>query len=395
MTHPFLQKLDAQPLLCDGAMGTIIYNKGIPFERCFDALNLNSPAMIAEIHRAYIDAGANVIETNTFGANRFKLGEHGLAGKVAEINGAGVRLARRVVDASFKEVFIAGSVGPLGPRLAPLGRLSAAEARAALADQLERTNRELRETQAYLIQSEKMASLGQLVAGIAHEVNNPLTFVINNAYTVDQQAEKLLVESGDALPETAVQRLHKIRARMGDMRQGLDRVRDLIVNLRTFSRLDEGEFKTIDVHDSIDSVLMFLRHKTADRIEIVRDYAAKKPLDCYAGRLNQVVMNLVANAVDAIELKGTVTISTRETDEMFEISVRDTGCGIPDAVKAKIFDPFFTTKPVGQGTGLGLAISYGIVRDHDGAIEVHSTEGAGSEFVVKIPLNLKARAHGS
>ena len=270
----------------------------------------------------------------------------------------------------------------------------AAETRAALADQLEKTNRELRETQAYLIQSEKMASLGQLVAGIAHEVNNPLTFVINNAYTVDQLAEKILTEFDGGLPQIAVQRLNKIRSRMHDMRQGLDRVKDLIVNLRTFSRLDEGEFKTVDVHDSIDSVLMFLRHKTEDRIEIVRDYTAKKPLDCYAGRLNQVVMNLVSNAVDAIEDKGKITISTRETGEMFEISVRDTGCGIPDAVRGKIFDPFFTTKPVGQGTGLGLAISYGIIRDHDGTIEVNSREGAGCEFVVKIPLNLKGRAHG-
>ncbi len=136
MTYKFLEQLDTRPLLCDGAMGTMIYAKGIPFERCFDELNLSQPALIADIHRAYIDAGVNVIETNTFGANRFKLGEHGLAEKVAEINGAGVRLARRVVDASFKEVFIAGSVGPLGVRLAPLGRLSAAEARAVFREQI-------------------------------------------------------------------------------------------------------------------------------------------------------------------------------------------------------------------------------------------------------------------
>ncbi|MCK6626773.1 MAG: bifunctional homocysteine S-methyltransferase/methylenetetrahydrofolate reductase [Anaerolineae bacterium] len=136
MTYSFLQKLDARPLLCDGAMGTMIYSKGIPFEQCFDALNLTNPALIADIHRGYIDAGANVIETNTFGANRLKLSEYGLAEQMADINRAGVHLARRVVDASFKEVFIAGSVGPLGPRLAPLGRLSAAEARAAFESQI-------------------------------------------------------------------------------------------------------------------------------------------------------------------------------------------------------------------------------------------------------------------
>jgi methionine synthase I (cobalamin-dependent)/5,10-methylenetetrahydrofolate reductase len=131
----FLAKLNRQPLLCDGATGTMIYAKGIAFERCFDELNVSAPAVIADIHRAYIDAGAQVIETNTFGANRFKLSEHGLADKVEAINRAGVQLARRVVDASFKEVFIAGSVGPLGPRLTPLGRLSIGEARSAFQQQ--------------------------------------------------------------------------------------------------------------------------------------------------------------------------------------------------------------------------------------------------------------------
>lgn len=135
MAHKFLEQLDSRPLLCDGAMGTMIYARGIPFERCFDELNLSQPALIAEIHRGYIDAGANVIETNTFGANRFKLDKYGLAGKVADINGAGVRLARRVVDASFKEIFIAGSIGPLGVQLAPLGRTSHAEARDAFREQ--------------------------------------------------------------------------------------------------------------------------------------------------------------------------------------------------------------------------------------------------------------------
>lgn len=136
MAHNFLSRLDSTPLLGDGAMGTMIYAKGIPFERCFDELNLSAPALIADIHRAYIDAGANLIETNTFGANRFKLNEHGLAGKVAEVNRAGVHLARRVVEASFKELFIAGAIGPVGPRLAPLGRLGTDQARAAFQEQV-------------------------------------------------------------------------------------------------------------------------------------------------------------------------------------------------------------------------------------------------------------------
>jgi homocysteine S-methyltransferase len=136
MTYAFLPKLDQQPLLCDGAMGTMIYTKGIHHEACFDELNLSQPALIAEIHRAYIDAGSQVIETNTFEANRLKLAKHGLADKLAEINQAGVKLARRVAEASYKEIFVAGSVGPLGKNLAPLGRLTAHEAREIFREQL-------------------------------------------------------------------------------------------------------------------------------------------------------------------------------------------------------------------------------------------------------------------
>jgi homocysteine S-methyltransferase len=183
MTQPFLQKLDAQPLLCDGAMGTMIYSKGIPFERSFDELNLSAPALIADIHRSYIDAGANVIETNTYGANRFKLREYGLADKVAEINQAGVQLARRVVDAAFKEVFIAGSVGPLGPRLAPLGRLSAVEARDAFGQQIA----VLVEAGAGLLVFDTFTDLFELVEAIraAREITANLPLVAQLTFTDD------------------------------------------------------------------------------------------------------------------------------------------------------------------------------------------------------------------
>ena len=137
MTHKFIARLQTKPLLCDGAMGTMIYSRGIPFERCFDELNVSLPAIVADIHRGYIDAGADVIQTNTFGANRIRLGEHGLEDRVVEINRAGVELARRVVDASFKDVFVAGTVGPLGQWLAPLGRLSRHDARKLFREQLE------------------------------------------------------------------------------------------------------------------------------------------------------------------------------------------------------------------------------------------------------------------
>lgn len=271
----------------------------------------------------------------------------------------------------------------------------AAEARAALAEGLARANRDLeeanqklRETQVHLIQSEKMASLGQLVAGIAHEINNPLSFALSNVFSVEGWLAS--VAEADALPADLAAKITKSRSRMTDTAQGLERVRELVVKLRTFSRLDEGEFNTIDVREAMESVLLFLRHKMTGRIEVVRDYASVNDLACYGGQLNQVLMNIVANAVDAIEDQGIIAVRTGVEGDMFVISVKDSGSGIPKENMERIFDPFFTTKPVGQGTGLGLAISYKIVQAHQGRIEVASELGQGTEFRVLIPRTLTA-----
>ncbi len=274
----------------------------------------------------------------------------------------------------------------------------AAELRAAMAEELvqansdlQNANRKLKETQSQLIQNEKMASLGQLVAGIAHEINNPLAFVVNNLFIVESGLEELRAETELHLSEPSRNKLRKTRTRLGEMREGLDRMKELVLGLRTFSRLDEGEFQTVDIAEKIEAVLLLLKHKMNGRIDVERHYCPAGTLYCYAGRLRQVLMNLIANATDAIAGKGAIVITTSRTPEYFLISVRDTGAGISEAIRSKIFDPFFTTKAVGQGTGLGLAISYGIVRDHDGSIEVQSQEGAGSEFIVKIPLDLESR----
>jgi two-component system, NtrC family, sensor kinase len=256
---------------------------------------------------------------------------------------------------------------------------------------LEEANRKLKETQAQLIQIEKMASLGQLVAGIAHEINNPLAFVVNNLFLVESGLDSLVPELEPHLPEPSLKKLGKVRARLGEMREGLDRVKELVLDLRTFSRMDEGEFQTVDVVETIDAVLLLLKHKMSGRILVEKHYVPERALSCYAGRLHQVLMNLIANAVDAIAGEGKIVIATSQTSEAFLISIRDTGAGIPEAIRSKIFDPFFTTKPVGQGTGLGLAISYGIVQEHGGSIEVQSEEGVGTEFVVKIPLHLEVQ----
>jgi two-component system NtrC family sensor kinase len=273
-----------------------------------------------------------------------------------------------------------------------------AEVRVAMAEklvqanhELQEANRKLHETQAQLIQNEKMASLGQLVAGIAHEINNPLAFVVNNLFIVERGLDSLGPEIEPHLSEPSLTKLLKARTRLGEMKEGLDRVKELVLDLRTFSRLDEGQFKTVDVVETIDAVLLLFKHKMNGRIRVEKHYGPGRTLYCYAGRLHQVVMNLVSNAVDAIAGDGTVVITTSQTPEFSLISVRDTGAGIPEAIRSKIFDPFFTTKPVGQGTGLGLAISYGIVQDHGGSIEVQSEEGMGTEFVVKIPMDLESR----
>jgi two-component system, NtrC family, sensor kinase len=183
--------------------------------------------------------------------------------------------------------------------------------------------------------------------------------------------------------------LRKARTRLEEMREGLDRVKELVLDLRRFSRMDEGKFERVNVAETIDAVLLLMKHKLTGRIVVEKYYVGDQILICSVGRLHQVIMNLISNALDAILEKGTIVITTGRTAEAFVISIRDTGAGIPEEIRGKIFDPFFTTKPIGQGTGLGLAISYGIVQDHGGSIEVQSKEGVGTEFIVKIPLDLE------
>jgi two-component system NtrC family sensor kinase len=261
--------------------------------------------------------------------------------------------------------------------------------RTELAEELAQTNQKLREAQAHLVHSEKMAGLGQLVAGIAHEINNPLAFVINNIFIVQEALEKLAAQGAD-LPLAVSAKVNKMQAQISGAHAGATRVKELVTKLRTFSRLDEGTVKTINIHESIDSVLLFLRHKTEGRIEVERNYGEVEMLTCFAGELNQVLMNIVANAIDAIDGPGHITLTTGQQNGHFVIRVRDSGKGIPEQIRNRIFEPFFTTKPIGQGTGLGLAISYGIMQAHQGSMEFSSKAGEGTEFILKIPTSMRA-----
>ncbi|MET0745363.1 MAG: response regulator [Microvirga sp.] len=267
---------------------------------------------------------------------------------------------------------------------------AAAEARASLAGalaranlELETANHQLKDTQAKLVQAAKMASLGELVAGIAHEINNPLAFILAHQGTV----ERLLAEVGAGLPPgTGLEaRIEKSRERIAAMKLGLGRIQELVLNLRRFSRLDEGELKTVNVPESIDTVLALLAHKIGGRIEVVRRDHAAQDLYCSPALLNQVVMNVIGNAADAIADTGTITIETESDEDTYTIRISDSGPGIPDALKERIFEPFFTTKPVGTGTGLGLAIAYSVVQAHKGTILVDTGPGGGARFTIMIP----------
>lgn len=268
-------------------------------------------------------------------------------------------------------------------------RLQEAEARAAAADELaaanaelQAANRQLKEAQGQLIQSAKMASLGELVAGIAHEINNPLAFILGHHDTV----ERLAGELGEAASAdtAAAATLAKARDRLSSMRLGLQRIQALVLNLRKFSRLDEAEKQQLDVPDAIETVLALLKPKLG-QLEVRRRFEAKSSLFGSPALLNQVVMNIVANAADALAGDGVIEIATREEPGWYRIEISDSGPGVPAHLRDRIFEPFFTTKPVGAGTGLGLAIAYGVVRAHDGAIAVDQGPLGGARFTLSLP----------
>jgi two-component system NtrC family sensor kinase len=268
---------------------------------------------------------------------------------------------------------------------------AAAEAKAALAEALARSNAELEEanrqlvdTQAKLVQAAKMASLGELVAGIAHEINNPLAFILAHQDT----AERLIMRAESALPAPGGEvrpMLAKALERTKSMGLGLRRIQDLVLRLRSFSRRDDGGLQPVDVPAAIETVLALLAHKIGSRISVTQRYEAEQVLWCSPALLNQVVMNILGNAADAITGEGRIEIATRSDKESYTISIEDSGPGIPLELRERIFEPFFTTKPVGAGTGLGLSIAYSVVRSHDGIIHVDASPSGGASFIVTVP----------
>jgi signal transduction histidine kinase len=272
--------------------------------------------------------------------------------------------------------------------------------------ELESALRELRQTQAQLVHREKMASVGQFVAGIAHEINNPLSFIQGNLHYLRQYSETLVSALGDyekraagcdpelASAFAAARRERGVDEVLEDLAlvfegcaEGVQRTTTLVRDLRTFSRLDEPERLPVDLHEALDSTLNLLRGRLAT-LRVVREYARDLPaVDCLAGQINQVFMNLLANAADAVGESGTIRVRTQTlAGDHVAVEVEDDGCGIEAEKLSRIFDPFFTTKEVGKGTGLGLSISYGIVERHGGTIRVRSEVGRGTTFRVELPV---------
>ena len=255
--------------------------------------------------------------------------------------------------------------------------------------QLQSAYRDLQATQAQLVQSAKMASLGELVAGVAHEINNPLAFVLSHLETVRKSLEQFRVDTAAQKPAQADEQWQRAQTRLEETELGLGRIRDLVLKLRTFSRLDEGELKKVSISACIDSVITILGHRTRERIAVVTEFGTPDRIECYPALLNQVLLNLVANSIDAIEGKGTIKISAGSVGEEYVISVSDTGSGIPPEVRERVLEPFFTTKPVGQGTGLGLSIAYSIVKKHEGVLELTDAPGGGTLARIRLPLPSK------
>ncbi|MCU0566294.1 MAG: GAF domain-containing protein [Oculatellaceae cyanobacterium Prado106] len=297
------------------------------------------------------------------------------------------------------------------------------------ATQLATTLEELQRTQLQIVQTEKMAGLGQLVAGVAHEINNPINFIHGNLAHVEEYTADLFKlinlyqqqfseQSATPVDVAAIASIDlKFLAIdypkvIQSMKVGTNRIREIVLSLRNFSRLDEAEYKSVDIHEGIDSTLLILAHRFKASpihagIQVERDYGQLPLVECYPGQLNQVFMNLLSNAIDALEewdvqrsptklddTPSTIRIWTEQIGtDAIAIHFTDNGSGIPEAVQNRLFDPFFTTKAVGKGTGLGLSISYQIITErHCGKLVCYSSPGAGAEFVIEIPIYQSQKA---
>jgi signal transduction histidine kinase len=273
-------------------------------------------------------------------------------------------------------------------------------------EELQAAYRHLQQTQMQLVQREKMASVGQLVAGVAHELNNPIGFVYSNVATLEDFVRRLrsMLDTYRALPLPEAERsqaatqwdalkidyaLRYLDSMTQGIREGAERARKIVRDLRVFARSDDDAWQPVDLHEELESSLTLLNHLLKDRVTVHRKFGDVPSVECVRSQIDQVFLNLLANAAQAIAGAGAITIETRHEDGFAVVAVTDTGPGIPQEILGRVFDPFFTTKPVGEGTGLGLSISYEIVKKHRGEIHAASQPGHGATFTVRIPIARK------
>ncbi len=348
----------------------------------------------------------------------------GIIGPILRLNTASKKFAEGQWDQSLP-TNRTDELGDLARSFSSMGEqvkqsfIALEEANANLEHKVEDRTKELKESQAQLVQSEKMASLGQMVAGVAHEINTPLGYVRSNVEMVQSlfsEAENLYSVYTQLLntltsPEATEEDINgqlvgaaelsqsfyeddtfgDAQALCGDMVKGLDQIAELVLNLKDFSRVDSVRVQNVSVNQCLDSVLVIGHHAIGPKIEITKEYDDNVPgIECSPSHVNQVLLNIITNAAQAIDDAGKITLRTGADADKVKIEIEDNGKGIPDDVREKIFDPFFTTKPIGEGTGLGLSICYKIIEQHEGQIEVESEMGKGTKFIITLPRQTEA-----